>query len=199
MHCDVTKEKEVSHAIMKAVQIFGALHIAIPCAGIIVRDRTLSKKRSINLKLFKRLMDINLLGTVYVAKHAAMAMAKNDGVQGERGVLLLISSLAAEDSASGAVAYGASKAAVNGMLLPMARDLGKYDIRVAAIQPAYFHTPMVDSTQAKLPQSLLMRTTPMGRFGRAHECSHLAVSMIENSYINGVAIRIDGATVGPHI
>ena len=89
-------------------------------------DQTLKKNRSLNMKIFDKLIQINLFGSVYVAKHAAVAMAKNKPIEGERGIILFLSSLAAEDSARGWVPYGASKGAINGMALPMARDLGKY-------------------------------------------------------------------------
>lgn len=126
-------------------------------------------------------------------------MAKNKLSEiGERGLLLFVSSIAGWEAQRGQIAYGASKAAVNGMMLPMARDLGRYGIRAAAIAPGVIETPMSAMTTEKTKASL-KKDTPMGRSGRPEEFAHFAKAIIENSYINGVALRIDGATVLSHI
>ena len=195
----MTSEKQVADAVQKTVETFGAIHVAIPCAGIIIQDQTLTSKTSLDMKLFDRLIQINVFGSVYVAKHAVVAMAKNKPVDGERGVVLFVGSLAADESQRATTGYGASKGAIHGMLLPMARDLGKYQIRVAAVAPGVFYTPMGDTVKRKLPPGIIARTTPMNRMGQSDECAQIVCSMIENSYINGVALRIDGATILPHI
>ena len=124
------------------VQKWGKIHVAIPAAGVLWHAFTLTKKGSFNTEIFRKIFEINTFGAVYVAKYAAILMSKNKpDEKGERGVILFVSSVAAEEGYRGTVAYGGSKAAINGMLLPMARDLGKFGIRCAAISPGMFWTP----------------------------------------------------------
>lgn len=134
------------------------------------------------------------MGSVYVAKYASLAMSKNKPVneRGEKGVILFVSSVAAEEGQRGQAAYSATKGAVNGMVLPMARDLGKFGIRVLAIAPGIFHTPLAHN----MPKSVTDRLnadTPMGRPGQPDEFAHFVGACIENGYLNGVHLRIDGA------
>ena len=138
--CDVTKEQDVKAAVEKTVETFGALHAAIACAGVAWAGMTLTSKGSLDMGLFEKVVQINLYGSAYVAKFAAVAMSKNKPVndRGEKGVIIFVSSVAGEEGQRGQVAYGATKGAINGMVMPMARDLGKFGIRVAAIAPGIF-------------------------------------------------------------
>ena len=140
-------------------------------------------------------MEINVYGSIYLAKYASVAMSKNKPLNemGERGVLIFVSSIAAEEAARGQVAYGASKGAINGLLLPMARDLGKFGLRTVAIAPGVFITPLNDHFLQKEVKDSLIKDTPMGRPGELHEFAHFVGTLIENSYINGVHLRLDGA------
>jgi 3-hydroxyacyl-CoA dehydrogenase/3-hydroxy-2-methylbutyryl-CoA dehydrogenase len=157
------------------------------------------KTRVLNMKIFKKTMDINVYGSVYVAKYAAIAMAKNTpNDKGEKGVILFVSSIAAEEASMGQTAYGASKGAINGILIPMARDLGKYNIRVAAIAPGTFKTPMSDAFSPRVKKLVDMHI-PVGRMGYPSEFAHMAQTIVENSYVNGVRLRIDGAMKLPHM
>ena len=142
--CNVTKEAEVKAATDKCIEVFGTIHAAVACAGVAWVAPTLTSRGPLNTKTFEAVMAINVLGSAYVAKYAAVAMSKNKAVneQGEKGVILFVSSVAAQEGQRGQVAYGASKGAINGIVLPMARDLGKFNIRVAAIAPGIFATPM---------------------------------------------------------
>lgn len=195
--CDVTQEAQVKRAVEQTVETFGRLDVALASAGIIRRAPTLSSQnRSFDTDVFRKILSINLLGSVYTAKYAAVAMSKNRGSE-ERGLILFVSSIAAEEAERGQVSYGASKGAINGLVLPMARDLGRYGIRVAAIAPGIFLTPMA----AGFPQKLVDQyksSTPMGRPGTVEEFAHMVVFCIENGYINGVRLRIDGATKLAH-
>ena len=166
--------------------------MALACAGIVPYTPTMS----LDTKLFETIMAVNLLGSVYVAKHAAIAMVdKNKKASGEgKGVILFTSSVAAWEGLRGSSAYSASKGAINGLVLPMARDLGKYGIRVAAIAPGIFNTQMFSSLP-KHQQAMASIHTPMRRPGLTHEFAHMVQFCIENGYINGVSLRIDGATV----
>ena len=133
--CNVGKESEVKSAIDKAVETFGTIHVVLTCAGVLFPAPLLTDEESLNTRNFEATIAINVYGSAYVAKYAAVAMSKNKpiGEHGERGLILLVSSVASTDGRERAAAYSASKGAIDGMVLPMARDLGKYKIRVAAI------------------------------------------------------------------
>ena len=150
--CDVTKESDVKNAIEKTVAAFGTIHVALACAGVAWVCPTLNSRGPFNSDIFEKVMAINVLGSAYMAKYAAVAMSKNQAVneQGEKGVILFVSSVAAEEAQRGQIAYGASKGAINGLVMPMARDLGRFNIRVAAIAPGIFATPM----GAKMPKKV---------------------------------------------
>jgi len=174
--------------------------VALACAGVAWVTPTLTSRGPLNTKVFESVMAINVLGSAYMAKYAAVVMSKNKAVneQGEKGVILFVSSVAAQEAQRGQTAYGASKGAINGIVMPMARDLGRYNIRVAAIAPGIFATPM----GAKMPkkvQDRLNADTPMGRPGLPSEFAHMVGFCIENGYINGVSLRIDGATRLSHL
>ena len=185
--CDVTKEEDVKYAVETTVKEWGAVHVALTSAGVNIPFLTISSKHAMNIPLFEKTMNINFWGSVYVAKYAAVAMAKNTpDAKGERGLICFVSSIASEDGERGQIAYGSSKAAVKGLVLPMARDLGKYGIRAVAVAPGVFKTPMGDKMPNKKVLQKLMSDTPMGRPGDPDEFSHFIQSIIENSYINGV-------------
>ena len=134
------------------------------------------------------------MGSVYLAKYASIAMSKNKAVndRGEKGVILFVSSVAAEEGQRGQAAYSATKGAVNGMVMPMSRDLAKFGIRVLAIAPGIFLTPMANHMPENV-QKRLNADTPMGRPGQPDEFAHFVGACIENGYLNGVHLRIDGA------
>jgi len=121
-----------------------------------------------------------------------MNKQKPVGPEGEKGVIINVGSVAAWEAQRGQVAYGASKGAVSGFTLPMARDLGKLGIRVVTVSPGIFETPMGEKMPEKV-QTALNKDTPMGRPGRPWEFAHFVQTCIENSYLNGVSLRIDGA------
>jgi NAD(P)-dependent dehydrogenase (short-subunit alcohol dehydrogenase family) len=163
--CDVTKEEDVKNAVDKTVKEWGTIHAALACAGVATITPTLSSRGGLDTEVFRSVVNINLYGSVYVAKYASMQMSKNQpNERGERGVILFVSSVAAEEGQRGQVGYSATKGALNGMVLPMARDLGRYGIRVAAIAPGIFETPlshlMTDAVRKRL-----VADTPMGRMG----------------------------------
>lgn len=195
MSCDVTDEEQVKAAIDKTVATFGAIHVALPIAGIGSTLLTYSESRGpLNMEIYEMVIKINVFGSVHVAKYASMAMSKNKpiGDKNEKGVIIFVSSVAAYEGQKGQVAYSASKAALNGMVMPMARDLGKYNIRVNAIAPGIFESPMSALMSDKV-RARLCADTPMNRMGQADEFAHFAGAIIENSYINGVHLRLDGA------
>jgi 3-hydroxyacyl-CoA dehydrogenase / 3-hydroxy-2-methylbutyryl-CoA dehydrogenase len=147
-----------------------------------------------NIDDFKRVLNVNVAGTFNVIRWACHIMADNrPDTQGQRGVIVNTASVAAYEGQIGQVAYAASKGAIASMTLPLARDLSNMGIRVCAIAPGVFHTPMLDSLPTKV-KAILGNMVPFpARLGNATDYAHLAQAIIENSYLNGEVIRLDGA------
>lgn len=191
---DVTREDEVATAISLAVSAFGALHGAISCAGIVPGERVVSKSGPHTLATFERTIAVNLIGTFNVLRLAAAQMASQaPEPTGERGVVINTSSIAAEEGQIGQVAYAASKAGVNGLTLPAARELARHGIRVVAIAPGIFDTPMVQGLSEEIRASLGAQVPFPSRLGQPEEYAALAAHIIENPMLNGAVIRLDGA------
>ncbi|PAA50505.1 hypothetical protein BOX15_Mlig000273g2 [Macrostomum lignano] len=193
---DVTCEKEVGAALAAATKQFGGLDVAVNCAGIGVAQRTYNwNKDAVHpLKEFARVLEVNACGTFNVCRLAAQLMAKNEpNEDGSRGVLVNTASVAAFDGQVGQVAYSASKGAIVGLTLPMARDLSPIGIRVVTIAPGLFDTPLL----AKLPEKarkLLAANVPFPqRLGDPAEYAHLVEAIVTNPMLNGECIRLDGA------
>lgn len=191
---DVTDEASVAKAIEGAVGAFGTIHAALNCAGVGTAGRLVSRKGPIPMADFNRVVNINLTGTVIVARLAVQQMMKNEPSEsGERGVLINTASVAAFDGQIGQAAYAASKAAVAGLTLPLARELAPQGIRVLTIAPGLFDTPMAagipDNFKAALTESIPFPH----RFGGPHEFADLAAHILENAYLNGTTIRLDAA------
>jgi NAD(P)-dependent dehydrogenase (short-subunit alcohol dehydrogenase family) len=166
----------------------------INCAGIAPAVKTVGKDGPHPLEVFHRVVYINQVGTFNMARLAADAMAKSEpNEQGERGVIINTASVAAYDGQIGQAAYAASKAAVVGLTLPMARDLSRNGIRVMTIAPGIFETPMLLSMPQEV-QDALGRMVPFPpRLGKPAEYANLAKTIIENVMLNGETIRLDGA------
>ncbi len=191
---DVTSGEQVEAAITETVRRHGRLDIAVHCAGIGYAGRMLPKEGPMPLDVFERVIRVNLIGTFNVSRLAAAAMAKNaPGEDGERGVIINTSSVAAYDGQIGQVPYSAAKAAVAGMTLPMARELSKLGIRVMAIAPGLFHTPLLAALPAEAMQQLASGIPFPTRLGEPAEFAALARHIIENRYLNGEVIRLDGS------
>ena len=173
--CNISNEEDVKSAIEGTAKQWGTIHVAITCAGITRPMLTLSRNGPFNSDVFKKLFEINVYGSLYVAKHAAVLMSKNKPVndKGERGVIIFVSSIAAEEGQRGQISYSASKGAINGLVMPMARDLGRFGIRCAAIAPGIIETPMFTKKDPKI-KARLKRDTPMGRLGSPEEFAHFA-------------------------
>jgi NAD(P)-dependent dehydrogenase (short-subunit alcohol dehydrogenase family) len=191
---DVTSEADVRSAIELAQQL-APLRIAISCAGIAWAQRTVNKEGVPHeLQHFTSVVTVNLIGTFNVLRLAAAAMSQNPaGKDGERGVIISTASIAAYDGQIGQVAYAASKAGVVGMTLPAARDLSKSGIRVLAIAPGTFNTPMLALLPPEAQQALAAGIPFPARLGEPSDFAQLAISMVENPYLNGETVRIDGA------
>lgn len=189
---DVANEEQVSAAIQKAMDTFGALHICVNCAGVPSATRTLNKDGSPHaLDVFKRVIDVNLIGTFNVLRLCAAEMAKNEPEEGERGVIINTSSGAAQDGQAGQTSYSASKAAVEGLALPLARDLAPNGIRVNTVSPGLFDTTMVNNLPDKVKDALVDMVLCPKRMGVPGDYGKLAVSIVENQYMNTSCIRLD--------
>eukprot|EP01101_Sappina_pedata_P010510 TRINITY_DN6642_c0_g1_i1.p1 TRINITY_DN6642_c0_g1~~TRINITY_DN6642_c0_g1_i1.p1 ORF type:complete len:278 (-),score=124.70 TRINITY_DN6642_c0_g1_i1:114-947(-) len=193
---DVTNEEDVNRALDVAKSEFKReVNVAVNCAGIAMGRRTLGKEHlPHDIASFTKTLTINTIGTFNVARLAASRMAKNEPNEGgERGVIINTASVAAFDGQIGQVAYSASKGAIVGMTLPMARDLAKDGIRVNAIAPGVFGTPMVASLPPQVQNELYKDVPFPTRLGKPDEYAQLVQSIIENPFLNGETIRLDGA------
>jgi NAD(P)-dependent dehydrogenase (short-subunit alcohol dehydrogenase family) len=191
--CDVTSEAD-GKAVVDTALALGTLRGLVNCAGVAPAVKTVGKDGPHPLDVFQRTVNINLVGTFNMARLAADAMSKLDAAEsGERGIIINTASVAAFDGQMGQTAYGASKAAVAGMTLPMARDLARSGIRVMTIAPGIFETPMLMGMPQEVRDSLGKMVPFPPRLGMPAEYAHLAKAIIENVMLNGETIRLDGA------
>ncbi len=191
---DVTDENTVQAAIDKTIAAFGAIHVAVNCAGVGTPAKVLGKKGPMPMDGFRRVVDINLMGTINVIRLAAEKMVLNPGNEdGEKGVIINTASVAAFEGQVGQAAYAASKAAVVGLTLPVAREFSDYGIRVATIAPGLFDTPMAAGLPDKVRESLTSTIPFPKRFGKPYEFASLVKQIIENPCLNGTTIRLDSA------
>ncbi len=191
---NVADEAAVKAAVDMAVAGFGALNGAINCAGIGVAEKTVGKDGPHSLASFKKVIDVNLIGTFNVIRLAAARMAGQEPNQaGERGVIINTASIAAFDGQIGQAAYSASKGGIVGMTLPIARDLARLGIRVVTIAPGLFDTPLLAGLPEEVKKVLGAQVPFPPRLGRPSEYAALACHIIENEMLNGEVIRLDGA------
>jgi len=191
---DVTNEAHVKEALDAAIAKFGKINTAVNCAGIAIAVKTLSKKGPHDLSQFSKVLNVNTTGTFNVIRLAAERMATNEADEdGIRGVIVNTASIAAFDGQMGQAAYAASKGAVVGMTLPIARDLSSYGIRVNTIAPGLFLTPMLESLPESVRTHLAAGVPLPKRLGKPAEYAKLVQSIIENPMLNGEVIRLDGA------
>ena len=196
INADVTSEQAISTALDSAVERFGAIHFCVNCAGIAPAERLLNKQgEPASLTRFNQTLSINLSGTYNVARLAAAKMAENapHPDTGERGVIINTASIAGYEGQIGQTAYAASKAAIIGLTLPMARDLSNLGIRVNSIAPGVMGTPLLTAMPQQVQDALGANVPFPGRLGSPEEFAHLAQHICQNSYINGETIRLDGA------
>ena len=192
--CDVTSEAEVNAAMQAAHERMGGLNLLVNCAGVVGAGRVLGKSGPMAGDFFTKVIHINLIGTFLCDKAAAAIMQNNPaGVDGERGLLIHTSSVAAFEGQIGQAAYSATKAAVAGMTLPIARELARFGIRCVAIAPGIFHTPMMDGMPKEVQDSLAAQVPFPARLGRPDEFAQLVASVLEIPMLNGETIRLDGA------
>jgi NAD(P)-dependent dehydrogenase (short-subunit alcohol dehydrogenase family) len=191
---NVTDPHSVSAALSQIIERHRRLDIAVNCAGIATAQRTLGRGGAMNLDAFRRVIEINLVGTFNVARLAAEKMAANTpGENGDRGVIVLTASIAAYEGQIGQVAYAASKGGVVGMTLPLARDLARHAIRVVSIAPGMFRTPLLAGLPQEAIAALEAQVPFPARLGNPEDYAMLVRQIVENPYLNGEVIRLDGA------
>lgn len=192
---DVTDEQCVADALDEVTRQFGAINVAVNCAGVEGAARTVSKGKPFPLDLWNRVIAVNLTGSFNVIRLAAARMAQNepDKDSGERGVIVNTASGAATQGQVGQAAYSASKAGLVGLTLPVARDLAPLGIRVVTISPGVFATPMIAELPEQVARSLVEKTILFpDRMGRPAEFGGLVRHIVENAYFNATTIDLDG-------
>ena len=189
---DVTDEAAVT-AALDVAESLGPLRVAVNCAGIGNAVKTVSKKGAFPLDAFKKVIDVNLIGTFNVLRLAAERISKTEPIDGERGVIINTASVAAYDGQIGQAAYSASKGGVVGMTLPIARDLASLLIRVNTIAPGLFKTPLLAGLPEAAQASLGQQVPHPSRLGDPSEYGALAAHIVSNPMLNGETIRLDGA------
>ncbi|QNS02966.1 3-hydroxyacyl-CoA dehydrogenase [Streptomyces xanthii] len=189
---DVTSEADVTAAVGAATAL-APLRITVNCAGIGGAGRTVGKEGPYDLVMFRKVVEVNLIGTFNVIRLAAQAMGGNEPVDGDRGVIVNTASVAAFDGQFGQCAYSASKGGIVGMTLPIARDLARTNIRVMTIAPGLFETPLLGRLPQEAKDSLGAQVPHPARLGLPAEYAQLAESIVVNPMLNGETIRLDGA------
>ena len=191
--CNVSDEASAEAAIDGTLAAYGKLHVCCNFAGIGTPRKTLGKDGPCPLDAYRRVIDVNLVGTFNVLRLAASAMARNEVEQSQdRGVIINTASIAAYEGQMGQAAYSASKGGVVAMTLPVARDLASHRIRVNTIVPGLIQTPLFDTLPPAALESLSRSPLHPQRLGRPDEVAHLAQFIVENDYVNGECIRLDG-------
>jgi 3-hydroxyacyl-CoA dehydrogenase/3-hydroxy-2-methylbutyryl-CoA dehydrogenase len=191
---DVTDPDAVQVAVAAATGLPVPLRIAVSCAGIGWAGRVVGRRGAHGIEPFEKVIRVNLIGTFNVMRLAAAAMAENEPLpSGERGVCINTASIAAFDGQIGQIAYSASKGAIVSMTLPAARDLSSLGVRVCAIAPGTFDTPLLGELPEEARDALGRAVPFPSRFGRPDEFAALAAHIVENEMLNGEVIRLDGA------
>lgn len=192
---DVCNETDVSNAYLKTVDKFGYFNALVSCAGIGIAAKTYDLKRDKvhSMEDFKKVLEINTVGTFNLVRLGPQHMVKNEAENGLKGCIIMTSSIAAYDAQVGQIAYAASKGAINSMTLAISRDLAGLGIRCMTIAPGVFDTPLMDKLPPKVKTLLAQQVPCPQRLGDPLEFGHLVQSILENSFLNGSVIRLDGA------
>ncbi|MGR9048230.1 3-hydroxyacyl-CoA dehydrogenase [Halobacillus faecis] len=191
---DVTSADEIEHMLQTAAETFGQVNTVINCAGIVTGEKVVGRNGPHRLESFSKIIEVNLIGTFNVIRLAAEKMQQNEPNEyGERGVIINTASIAAYEGQIGQAAYSASKGGVAAMTMPLSRELARHGIRVMAIAPGLFETPMFEQLPEEA-RSALGKATPFpSRLGKPYEYAKLALSILDNPMLNGEVIRLDGA------
>jgi len=191
---DITSDNDVDNAMDQISNDFGRIDLVISCAGILGNGRLHSKKGPMPSEFFRKVIDVNLMGAFYLTRAATRLMALQEPTnKGERGVIVHTASIAAYEGQLGQLAYSATKSAIVGMILPLAREFSKKGIRVMAIAPGMFETPMLDNVSDEIREALCASVPFPSRFGKPSEFAQMVEQILDNAMLNGSVIRLDGA------
>lgn len=194
INCDVTNAESAEKAVAQAREAHGACGIALNCAGIGTPAKILGREGPMTLDFFEKVIQVNLVGSFNIMRLAAADMQNREpNEDGERGVIISTASIAAYDGQIGQAAYSASKGGIVAMTLPAARELARFGIRVLAIAPGLFMTPMMASLPQEAQDSLAATLPFPSRLGKPSEYARLVKEMVENPILNGEVVRIDSA------
>lgn len=195
LECDVTNPEGAAAAISRAVEAHGAPRVLVNCAGIGPAERILGREGPQPLEHFARCINVNVVGTFNMLRLVAEHMSKADPLDadGERGVIVNTSSVAAYDGQVGQAAYASSKGAIAALTLPAARELARYGVRVVAIAPGVFETPMLRGLPQPAQESLEKATPFPSRLGTPDEYANFVMCILGNKMLNGEVVRLDGA------
>jgi NAD(P)-dependent dehydrogenase (short-subunit alcohol dehydrogenase family) len=194
IRCDVTDDESATSAVAAANAAHGPVRILVNCAGVAPAKRMVGRDGPMPLADFKRVIEINLIGTFNLMRLAADAMTKLDPLPGgERGIIVSTASIAAFEGQVGQTAYAASKGGVAALIIPAARELAQFGIRVMAVAPGIFATPMLMALPQAAQDSLGASVPFPARLGEPDEFAELVLTCIRNAYLNGEVIRLDGA------
>jgi NAD(P)-dependent dehydrogenase (short-subunit alcohol dehydrogenase family) len=193
LSCDVTDEDGVRAALAHAHQAHGPLRALVHCAGIGTAARIVGRDGPMPQSDFERVVRVNLFGTFNVLRLAAHDMSQSDPRDDERGVFIATASIAAFEGQLGQAAYAAAKGGIVSLILPAARELARFGIRVMAIAPGFFETPLMDELPPGAAEALAAHIPFPARFGKPAEFAQLAIAIVENPALNGETIRLDGA------
>ncbi|MBV9017643.1 MAG: SDR family NAD(P)-dependent oxidoreductase [Alphaproteobacteria bacterium] len=194
VRCDVTSAGDTEKAVAAARERHGPARLAIACAGIGTADRIVGRDGPLSLDEFRRTVEVNLIGSFNLLRLAAAEMSGLDPLaDGERGLIVLTASVAAFEGQIGQAAYAASKGGIVGLTLPAARELARYGVRVVAIAPGIFATPMLAGLPQNVQEGLAASVPFPARLGRPEEYAQTVLDLCRNVMINGSVIRLDGA------
>jgi len=191
--CDVTSEADVLRALAQAHAAHGALRIVIHCAGIGTAGRIVGRDGPLAQAAFEETVRVNLFGTFNVLRLTAHEMSQTGLLGEERGVFVATASVAAFEGQLGQAAYAASKGGIVALVLPTAREFARFAIRVMAIAPGFFETPLLNELPPEAVQKLVSEIPFPARLGKPEEFAQLALAIVENPSLNGETIRLDGA------
>lgn len=190
---DISDTEDVKNVCKAAVEKFGAIHVLINSAGIGAAGKIVGKDGPFDIEKLRKIVSVNVIGTFQMISNVAFEMIKNEPEDGERGIIINLASVAAFEGQIGQAAYSATKGAIVGMTLPIARDLARDGIRVCTIAPGTFDTPLLNRVNDEIRQALGKAVPFPSRIGRPEELAWLTKAIVEIPYLNGEVIRIDGA------
>jgi len=191
--CDVTDEAAVLAALAQSRTAHGSLRIVVHCAGIGTAGRIVGRDGPMPQSAFEHVINVNLFGTFNVMRLTAHEMSLTEPIGEERGVFIATASVAAYEGQLGQAAYASAKGGIVSLVLPAAREFARFGIRVMAIAPGFFETPLMDELPPDAVKALVAQIPFPARFGKPEEFADLALAIIGNPSLNGATIRLDGA------